>query len=75
METPKQIMVGAGAFVIALVLVSLLADILFPILPCGPHTKDYTGPIGIGFFLVVWWIAYVAIIRRGRRKRQEDQKP
>lgn len=55
---------------IALVLVSLLADVLFPLLLRGPHTKYYTGPIGIGIFLVVWWLAYLAIIRyRSRRKK------
>lgn len=73
METPKQIMIGAGAFLIALVLVSLLAEILFPILPRDPQIKDCAGPTGITVFLVVWWTTYAAIIRHGRRKSAKNR--
>lgn len=72
MEPPKQIIIGAWAFLIALVVISLLAELLFSILPRGPHVKDYTGPIGIVIFLTVWWSSYAAIIRyRNGRKNKE----
>ena len=71
METPKQIMTGAGAFLIALVSVSLLAEFLIPVLPKGPQTKDYTGPIGIGVFLVVWWAAYIVMAKHQARKTKK----
>lgn len=48
---------------IAVVFVSFLANIFVGVLSRTPHAENYTTPVGIGILLVVWWVAYIAILR------------
>jgi hypothetical protein len=48
METPNQIAHGLGARLVAVVVTSLLANILLPILPGG--AQAFTGALGVAGF-------------------------
>ena len=77
METPNQIIYGLGGFIIALFLSAVLGDLMFTplsiLLKGHPGVEDYVVFVGIGLFLVLWWAAYIALIRwQGKRSRQRS---
>ena len=76
METPKQIVCGLGGFIIALTLMMFLPTLMLTPLSIlqkrHPGVEEYVGFGFVGIFLLLWWAAYIGLLR-WRDKR--DRKP
>jgi len=69
METPNQIAHGLGGFLVAVVVTALLANIFVSRIPA--HAERFTtGGVGLGVFVVVWWISYAISIRAARKRHE-----
>ncbi|MDP6629530.1 MAG: hypothetical protein QGH42_01830 [Kiritimatiellia bacterium] len=67
METPNQIAHGLGAFLIAILVTGFVANVFVTNIPA--HAERFaTGGIGLGVFVIVWWISYAISIRAARRR-------
>jgi hypothetical protein len=75
METTKQIVYGLGGFIIAVFLMMFIPTLMLTPLSIlqkrYPGVADYAGFVFIGIFLVLWWVAYIGLLRwRGKRQRK-----